>query len=95
MAFYRFVLVKKREKMESLEQLEKRKRELQLKREIEKLERKANDRFESKHLAWLVPLTLVGLFALLVAIDEGSGVALFWAVLALSAPAYFLYRYLK
>jgi len=81
--------------MESLEQLEKRKRELELKREIEKLERKANDRFQYKHLAWLVPLTLVGLFCLYGAIAEGSGEALFLAVLALSAPAYFLYRYLK
>lgn len=53
--------------MQTLEELEKRKKELELRSEIARLEREQEGRkFNRRHLYWLVPVTAIGFSVLVI-----------------------------
>lgn len=73
-----------------LEELERRKKELELRRDIARLER--NEKITNavthfdRHLLWVVPCTLGGIFFLVAGIHDGSLLAVLIGVCLLVPP---------
>ena len=82
-----------------LEELERRKKVLELRRDIARLER--NERIAQafihfdRHLLWVVPCTLGGIFFLVVGIHDGWLPAVFIGVCLLVPPMPHLLRFTK
>lgn len=82
--------------MDTIEQLEQRKKELELRREIARLEEeeRLTQPFNRKHLYWLVPLTLASMFTFIVGADnDNPAPQMFAGVFMLIPAAYFMLRY--
>jgi len=82
-----------------LEELERRKKELELRRDIARLER--NEKIVQaiadfdRHLLWVVPCTLGGLFFMIVGIHDGWFVGVLMGVFLLAPPMPRLLRFAK